>query len=207
MPQENDLNEQLIQAAKDGHFDDVRRLVEQGADVNYSDIPPFLWASFKGYKDIVRYLLDNGGNVNHDKFGEVSLLMDAVNNEEIAFAEYLIGVGAEVNLALPSGGETALHKAAVNNKYKSMKMLIENGGDVNRRAKDGGRSEMPVFSELWGETPLHLAAVRSDKDVVELLLDAGADKTFKTTQGKTAFDYAVQYERPKDIIQLLQIES
>ena len=74
MPQENDINEQLIQAAKDGHFDEVRRLVEKGADVNYSDIPPFLWACFNGYKDIVRYLLDNGGNVNHDKFDEVSLL-------------------------------------------------------------------------------------------------------------------------------------
>jgi len=207
MPGTNDINEQLIQAAEDGNLDGVRRLVELGADVNYGIRPPFLAAYFNGHKEIARYLLGKGGNVNHDKHSEVSLLMAAVNMEDIDFAEDLIEAGADVNLPLPRGGETALHKAAVNNKYKSMKMLIDNGGDVNRRAKEKGHSEMAVFGDLWGETPLHIAAVRSDFDIVELLLDAGADKTLKTTQGKTPLDYAVQYERPKDIIELLQSES
>lgn len=47
MEQEVDINEALIHAAKDGNTDDVRRLVEQGADVNYSDIPPFFLGVFQ----------------------------------------------------------------------------------------------------------------------------------------------------------------
>jgi len=86
-------------------------------------------------------------------------------------------------------------------------LLINKGGEVNRRTKDGGRSEMAVFGELWGECPLHIAAVRSDRNVIELLLNAGADKTIITSQGKTPFDYAVQYERSRDITKLLQIED
>lgn len=207
MPQKKNINDQLAQAAMAGHFDEVRRLVEIGADVNYGDKSPFLGAYFNGHKEIVRYLLDNGGNINHDKHSEVSLLMAAVNMEDIEFAAYLIEAGADVNLGLPRGGETALHKAAVNNKFKSMQLLINKGGEVNRRAKDGGRSEMAVFGELWGECPLHIAAVRSDRNIIELLLDAGADKTLKTSQGKTPFDFAVQYERSGDIIKLLQIED
>ena len=41
MELEVDINEALIHAAKDGNTDDLRRLVELGADVNYNDIPPF----------------------------------------------------------------------------------------------------------------------------------------------------------------------
>lgn len=207
MPTENNINDQLAQAAMAGHFDEVRRLVEIGADVNYGDKSPFLGAYFNAHKEIARYLLDNGGNINHDKHSEVSLLMAAVNMEDIEFAAYLIEAGADVNLGLPRGGETALHKAAVNNKFKSMQLLINKGGEVNRRTKDGGRSEMAVFGELWGECPLHIAAVRSDRNVIELLLNAGADKTIITSQGKTPFDYAVQYERSRDITKLLQIED
>ena len=42
--EENDINEQLIQAATDGTFEEVRRLIEIGADVNYGVRPPFLAA-------------------------------------------------------------------------------------------------------------------------------------------------------------------
>ena len=85
MPDTNDIEQQLIQAAEDGNMDEVRRLVEEGADVNCGNLPPFLAAYFSGHKEIVRYLLDRGGNINHDKFSEVSLLMAAVNMEDIDF--------------------------------------------------------------------------------------------------------------------------
>jgi uncharacterized protein len=204
MPHEKDLDEALAQAAQDGHFDEVQRLVGLGADINHGHRPSFLGAYFNGHKDIVRYLLEQGGEVNHDRHSEVTLLMAAVNQEDIGFAEYLISVGAEINLGMPRGGETALHKAAVNNKCLSMKMLLERGGQVNRRAKESGRSEMAVFGELWGETPLHIAAVRAAADLVQVLLEAGADKTLKTTQGKTPLDLAVEHGRPEEILRLLQ---
>ena len=204
MEQEVNINEALIQAAKDGNFDEVRRLVEQGADVNHSDIPPFLWAYFRDHNDICKWLLSKGGNINHDGFSEVTLLMGATIRGDVEFATFLIDAGADVNLPLPAGGETALHKAAVRNQPETMKLLIQRGGDVNRQTKVGGRTEMNFFGKVWGETPLHIAAVAADEEVINVLLDAGADKTIKTAKGDTPVDYAQHHERAKEIIRLLQ---
>lgn len=204
MEQEVNINEALAQAAKAGNFDEVRRLVEQGADVNYSDIPPFLWAYFRGHTDVCKWLLSKGGNINHDRFGEMTLLMSATVRGDVQFASFLIDAGAEVNLPLPTGGETALHKAAIRNQPETMKLLIQRGGDVNRQTKVGGRTEMDFFGKVWGETPLHIAAVAADKEAIKVLLDAGADKTTKTAKGDTPLDYAQRHERPEEIILLLQ---
>lgn len=204
MELEVDINEALIHAAKNGNFDEVRRLVEQGADVNYSDIPPFFWAYFRGHTDLCKWLLNKGGNINHDGFSEMTLLMSATARGDVEFASILIDAGADVNLPLPAGGETALHKAAVRNQPETMKLLIDRGGDVNRQAKVGGYTEMDYFGRVWGETPLHIAAVAADKDTIEVLLDAGADKFIKTAKGDTPFDYARRHARPDAIICLLE---
>ena len=41
------LGESLIAAAKVGNMAQVRELVENGADPNYSWIPPFMWTYFE----------------------------------------------------------------------------------------------------------------------------------------------------------------
>lgn len=204
MEQEIDIIEALIEAAKNGKFNDVRRLVEQGADVNHGDIPPFFWAYFSGHAVICKWLLSNGGNINHDRFSEMTLLMSATVKGDVEFASFLIDAGADVNLQLPAGGETALHKAALRNQPETLKLLIQRGGDVNRQTKVGGRSEMDFFGTVWGETPLHIAAVAADIEVIEMILDAGADKTVKTAKGDTPYDYALRRDRRKEIMLLLQ---
>ena len=204
MEQEVEINEALIQAAKNGNFDEVRQLVEQGADVNYSNIPPFFWAYFRGHTGLCKWLLSKGGDISHDRFSEMTLLMSATVRGDVEFASFLIDAGADVNLPLPAGGETALHKAAVRNQPETMKLLIDRGSDVNRQTRVGGRTEMDYFGRVWGETPLHIAAVAADKVTIEVLLDAGADKFIKTAKGDTPFDYAQRHERPEEIIRLLQ---
>ena len=201
------LNESLIEAAKSGDLEQVRALVEKGADPNFGEIPSFSWAYFKGHTDISKWLLNQGGNVNHDEFTEMTLLMAATVRGDVEFVEFLIDSGADVNLSLPAGGETALHKAAIQNQPETMKLLIQRGGDVNRRTKIGGKTEMDFFGTVWGETPLHIAAVAADKEVITLLIEAGADKTLKTSKGATPLGYAQHHERPEEIIQLLRFEE
>lgn len=53
-----------------------------------------------------------------------------------------------------------------------------------------------------GITALMFAARDSTPEMVQLLLDYGADKSIKSTDGKTAYDYAVQSNR-EDIIAIL----
>ena len=198
------INETLIQAAQEGNFDEVRRLVKEGADVNHGSIPSFSWAYFKGHTDISKWLLSQGGNVNHDGFSEMTLLMAATVRNDVEFAAFLIDAGADVNLPLPAGGETALHKAAIQNRLETMMLLIQRGGDVNRQTKVGGKTEMDFFGTVWGEAPLHIAAVAADAEVIEVLINAGADKNLKTAKGDTPLDYAERHKRCPKIIQLLR---
>ena len=202
---DSNLNERLLEAATKGDFAEVQQLVEAGADVNYGSLPAYLRTYFRGHIEIARYLYDHGADVNYDGFSEVTPLMGATIRDDVAFMTYLIDRGAKVDLPLPAGGETALHKAAVQNRANAARLLIERGANVNYCAKDGGKTEMPKFKILREETPLHIAAVRSDEELIGVLLGAGADKGAKTSDGKTAYDYAVQCNRPQEVIELLKL--
>lgn len=197
-----DLNKQLVSAAKAGDLGEVRRLVEAGADMNWDgDIPPTMWAFFKNHLDVVRYLLENGANVNYDGFGEGTLLTLSAHNGKVEFMKYLFELGADVNVGLPKAGETALHHAANKNRTEAAKLLIERGIDVNRQAV--GKHELSYGKPFVGETALHVAATRCDAEFIQVLLDGGADKTIQTQDGRTAYDFAVERDKPADIQQLL----
>ena len=64
--------------------------------------------------------------------------------------------------------ETALHRAALNNRLDVAKLLIERGADVNHLAYVG------LPPKKYG-TPLHYAACSGANAVVQLLLERGAD--------------------------------
>lgn len=199
------LGESLIAAAKRGDMTQVRELVENGADPNYSWIPPFMWAYFERNVDIAKYLIEQGGNVNHDVFSEGVLLSFAARDGELRFCEYLIDVGADVNHAMPKGGETPLHNAAEANQLSAIDMLIEHGAEVNQRSKNG-KSELE-FGPMDGETPLHIAAALASVGVIRFLLSQGADKTIRNFSGMSPYDFAVQKERSEAILNVLHFED
>ena len=149
----------------------VRELVENGADPNYSWIPPFMWAYFERNVDIAKYLIEQGGNVNHDVFSGGVLLSFAARDGELRFCEYLIDVGADVKHGMPKGGETPLHNAAEANQLSAIEMLIEHGAEVNQRVKKG-EYELE-FRHMDGETPLHIAAALASVGVIRCLLRHG----------------------------------
>ncbi len=200
------LGESLIEAAKSGDMTQVRELVENGADPNYSWIPPFMWAYFEGHHDISKYLIEQGGNVNHDVFSEGVILSFAARDGEFAFCEYLIDVaGAEVNHGMPKGGETPLHNTAEANQLGGVEILIARGAEVNRRAKRGA-SELE-FGPMDGETALHIAAVFGSVELIQYLLDHGADKSLRNFSGMSAHDFAVKHKRSEDVRNLLDFEE
>jgi len=200
-----DQTQQLKEAAKAGDEVKVRSLIEAGADVNAGDIPAFLWAYFEGHKEIVRLCIANGAEVNYDGFDEGTLLTFTALFGDIEFMDYLISEGAEVNLALPLGGDTALHHAAYGNQTASVDRLLHHGACVNQRAKTTGTTSLTNFATIHGETPLHIAAVRADKPLIDQLLAAAADKQIINDNGKTPFDLAKEHNRPKEVLESLAI--
>lgn len=87
-------------------------------------------------------------------------------------------------------GDYPIHVAAVRGDNLAIKILLENGADINIKGEHG-------------YTPLHSAVEQEHSDTVKLLLKLGADKTIKNDNGITPLDLAAIFEY-KDIIQILQ---
>jgi ankyrin repeat protein len=89
--------------------------------------------------------------------------------------QFLLGQGADVNLADAGSGYTSLHHAADNQRFDIIDLLIMAGADVNAQTTE------------FKDTALHLAAHEHDHEMVEVLLAAGADKTLANADGETAY--------------------
>jgi uncharacterized protein len=110
-----------------------------------------------------------------------------------------------VNLALPRGGETALHVAIFSDRTEVVQLLIQAGADVNQRTATAGETDLFYGgAKLWAETPLHFAAAYAGPATIEAVLAAGADKSLGDAHGQPSRTYAGRHRRPLEVVQLLE---
>jgi ankyrin repeat protein len=74
-------------------------------------------------------------------------------------------------------GASALHLAVLGGHEDIVELLLENGADLNLKAKDEYRG-----------APLHWTAFVGDKQMTELLVNAGADINATDKDGYTPLD-------------------
>jgi len=205
-------------AIKQRNPDEVRRLIEAGADVNEKfnigasrGLTPLFQAcifSFLFSRDdsdkvdnveIIKLLIDAGANVN-EKYEGMTVLSQAIKwGGDTAIIKPLVAGGLDID-AKNISGKTVLHGAAILGKTEWVEPLIENGADLN--AKDD-----------YGNTPLHLAvenfhkAPQSEKkfykEVVEILITKGADINAKAKNGETPLDKTIFWDN-KELADLLR---
>ena len=104
--------------------------------------------------------------------------------------QLLLDHGANVT-AKSAGGRTALMRAAWKGGLANVKLLLQQGVDVNVQAGDNGT------------TALIEATLRGNIAIVEYLLQHGADVQIKNAQGHTALSLAQMTGNP-NIIKLLE---
>jgi len=150
-----------------------------------------------GYLEDVRMLLQHGADVHAKDWEGMTPLHKAMRptqnsvEEELEVVRLLIDTGAKVDAvsythqSTPGtsllDGNTPLHCAAVHGDcvVARMRLLVHHGADVNART--------PVF----GMTPLHLAACLGGKKAVRVLMvELGADIDVKCDEENTARDLA-----------------
>ena len=194
----NSRTEALVEAVKLADLEEVKRLIDEGADVNAENRNGYLLhkAAWNGHVGVIKLLLANGANVNlRDTRGKTPLHEAVLRDNQEGVAE-LLANGADVN-ARDSNGETPLHIAVLHITVWSahvsvIRLLLAKGVDVNVR--DG-----------WGNMPLHLAIRIGDTEVVQLLLTHGADANAKA---KGWFNRPIKIARDlggrEDIIELLK---
>ncbi len=162
---------EVADAAMAGDADEVRRLIEAGADVDapQADGTTALhWAARWDDHDAARLLIRAGATLdaaNHA--GSTPMRLAAVNGSA-AMIERLLDAGVDPNAALSPDGDTALMMAARTGRPDAVRLLLDRGADVNR-------------AETWGgTTALMWAVAEHHADAVELLVAHGADIDART---------------------------
>lgn len=202
------LNQLLLDAASQRDLDAVKKLVDQGADINYRD----QWggcavfsAAWEGDTAALEFFCKLGATLD---VGEVNLLCNSAFNGKLESVKWLIEKGVDANYTLVTG-ENALHYTIsktenMNERNEIVKILIVSGTDVNKQTIPG--KETLCFMRdaiLKGETPLHRAAAFGDEMMIKTLLDGGADRTMKDANGDTPLGWASWYLRPINVLNLL----
>ena len=152
-------------AAKGGHVEISRLLVNAGGDVNVrnaSNNAPLHLAAFQGHAEVVRFLISAGANINCVEDDGDTPLHDAARIKHGAeVMRLLLDAGCKVDVKDENGAEP-LHFAAEFGADEAIRCLLAFGADVN---SVGGS---------WG-TPLHAALSHFGKRrTLAVLLEAGA---------------------------------
>ncbi|KAM4037277.1 protein phosphatase 1 regulatory subunit 12A isoform 2-T2 [Anomaloglossus baeobatrachus] len=191
----------FLAACSSGDSDEVLKLLDRGADINYANVDGLTalhQACIDDNLEMVKFLVENGASINQpDNEGWIPLHA-ASSCGYIDIAEYLISQGANVG-AVNSEGDTPLDIA----EEEAMEELLQN--EVNRQGIDveAARKEeeriMLRDARQWlnsgqisdtrhtksGGTALHVAAAKGYTEVLKLLIQAGYDINVKDYDGWT----------------------
>jgi ankyrin repeat protein len=153
-----------------------------------------LYAVKEQQHDVVKLLLENGANINFAETGrKTSSIMYASLNYDTNMLNILLSkkYKADINATdsqgnnalffvfekdiLPGGLTSGYYQ---NRRENSIKKLIENGIDINKR-------------NIYGKTPLMRASELYDFSILKLLIKNGADVNLRDNNGDTALFYVV----------------
>lgn len=177
----------------------LREIMEGYADVPYS-APECLYVicTWADSDKLDRYARA-GFPINKVKRApyELSTLIHCIQLEvPDAFYQKLIALGANVD-DTDRDGWSALHYGCLDGEVEKIRMLIENGANVNA-------------TDCWGGTPLCTICRSSLLDtperirIVRMLLEAGADRYARDADSYTARRYAEEGGHPRELLELFE---
>ena len=168
-------------------------------------------------RDIERQVMERQREINRRVHETERLHRAAENGREYEVLDALMN-GADINGVSSYDQKTALMLAVIGQHSNTVRLLIEEGADVNARGKNGetplhyvtdpatarvlieGGADVNARNND-GETPLHRMAARiiiDENDRIEigrLLIEAGADVNATNQRGKTAEQVAAMRGR------------
>ncbi len=174
--------------------------------ISTDEVNPLQWLIYYGDVTAIKAVLNAGGDLSALDLDRE--LGNAAFSGHWKVADLLISHGADPNATLPDTGETPLHsalcKAGRPHYLFVIKVLVENGADVNAKTTPG--AETGGFMRdvrTKGETPLHRAAAYADESIIRYLLEHGADREARDAHGNSPLTWASEHLRPGSILKLL----
>jgi ankyrin repeat protein len=144
---------------------EVRRLVQDGADVNLGQADgatALHWAAYRGDSDLARLLLEAGADASAANREGSTPLWLAASQGDATMVEILLEGGADANEPLPLG-RRPLMLAARSGHVDAVRVLLDHGADPN------------ASEDERGTTALMQAADQGHADVIAVLIEHGAD--------------------------------
>ena len=176
----------LSVAAKKGHNEIAKKLIDHGADVNFYDYREknscLTHAVKNGHTKITKLLLDNGAEES---------LLPAVDNNQINIVKQLLEKGVDINKVVYGRyGDTALSRAVNSKNIEMVNFLLENGADIE--------SGEHYSNDRPGFTPLMLASNCGRIDIAETLLKNGANIDAYDDGGEYTFNNSLTVATNRD---------
>jgi uncharacterized protein len=159
----------------------TKLLLDHGADANHKiDGYGILvkLAAIPGTIKLFHLLIDKGAELRKSA-PDNYLVYNAASSGDTALLGFLIRSGFNVNDSV-AFGDYPINNAEAFRTFATLKMLVDNGADVNVK------QWIPFGLEAFkGFTPLMFAAVAHDKPSVLYLLEHGANSNARNKQGYT----------------------
>ncbi|MCF6777014.1 ankyrin repeat domain-containing protein [Thiotrichales bacterium 19X7-9] len=163
------LNNDLLLYAKEGNFDEVKKLLDADANANYEEI------------------IQDGSIEDIKVFN--TPLHAAIRAGSIETVKLLVSKGAKLNTQLFGNGPTPLHIAALFDHAEVVGLLIKYGADITLRDNGGKTSRdyalrfghVVIAEMLQQELDNNLLFYAKEGNFVEVekLLDAGANVNYE----------------------------
>jgi ankyrin repeat protein len=178
----NDGFTSLMGTAHAGDLALTQLFLDKGNDINaamkISGLTPLILATAYGQPEIVSLLLSRHADTQRTEKNGHTALLSAITSHHEAIIPLLRAGGAK-----PSEADSrVLLAAALNNHLTLVKQLLEIGGDVNTKDKQGMTALMVASGS--GRTDA------KDLPLVQALLDGGADPNAVSLQGITSLSSA-----------------
>lgn len=203
---QEELNNQISEAAREGDFTRVADLLEQGANPNglTSDAlkAPLFYAVSAGEGDAVRNLVDAGAELDNGGLG-ARVLRVALERQDLEMFELLLKLGVDPNARIPGSYDFNTLHWVVENRWredvspelcvKFATLAVQAGANMNDRGMNGF-------------TPLRYAVGWELPKLVEFFLDEGADPAVKDDEGMNSMD-AASFRANERLISLLRMHG
>lgn len=131
------VNNDLIEASKQGDIDGIKKFLKEGADVNYHNpqgLSPALVATFSGHRNVTELLLARGAKFTDVEAG--TLLLISAETNDVALLNILIKQKVNLNFKYDNG-RTILWTAVEKESWAVLEALIKAKVDIDSRDFSG----------------------------------------------------------------------
>lgn len=189
-------NSAFALASDIGNVEIMNYFLGLGADINGKDYNGYTPLHYAKDLDTAKFLVENGVNVNREYVEDAfSIPMSA------DMLKYYIKNGWNIN-ATPKYEDgsviaPALFGAVSWGDYDMVKILVENGADINYIIQD-------IKNDNNRVTALMTASYFGSKNILKYLIEKGADINYQNRYGQTSLMFAASNRRLDNVKMLVQ---